>query len=274
MCGCNKNRGSVARAMDTPQAPRTVVSRGRFRGVVAAASSERDVSRPTIQNRLVSVFTKTVALKPHPRNPRIRTRVIESRESFTEKPLEIVDTKLWGPALWRILHVVSIRGATTEAGRVAWSMFPQELDGALPCPECSQHYHDWMRANPLTVTDRNSARDWVLALHNQVNERRSVPAWTADQVMATYGSLTADDAAAALTGIRQLIGVRALRALEGLIALSAAEPEPEPVFVLVVPEQTEETVPPTDEAAPEQTEESVTGVVEAEETTAPAPSAE
>lgn len=260
--------------MDTPQAPRTVVPRGRARGVVAAPA-QPEVSRPTIQNRLVSVFNKTVSLKPHPRNPRIKTRVIETRESFVEKPLEIVDTKLWGPALWRVLHVVSIRGVTTEAGRVAWSMFPQELDGALPCPECSQHYHDWMRANPLTVTDRNSARDWVLALHNQVNERRSVPVWTADQVVATYGSLTADDASAALTGIRQMIGVRALRALEGLITLSAAEPEPEPVVVLVVPEQTEEAVPPTDETVPEQTEESVTGVVETEETTdAPAPSTE
>lgn len=266
MCGCNKNKGgSVARALAPRTAPRTVRGRG-----VVVASSERDVSRPTVQNRLVTTVNKTVAIKPHPRNPRMRTRVVEVRESLVEKPLEIVDTKLWGPALWRILHVVSIRGATTEAGRVAWSMFPQELDGALPCPECAQHYHDWMRANPLNVTDRNSARDWVLALHNQVNERRSVSAWTADQVMAVYGSLTADDAAAALTGIREMIGMRARRALEGLIALSAAEPEPEPVVVLAVT--------PSDATVPEQTEEVVTGVVEAEETTAettaPVPSTE
>jgi hypothetical protein len=154
---------------------------------------------------------------------------------MVERPLETMDTKLWGPALWRILHVLSIRGVTTEAGRVAWSALPQELDGALPCPECAQHYHDWYRAHPLTATDGDSVRDWVLALHNQVNERRSVPTWSAEQIVATYGGLTAADATVALTGIRELIGVRALRALEALIALSAATPEPEPVIIVEEP---------------------------------------
>jgi hypothetical protein len=148
--------------------------------------------------------------------------VREKRSKMVEKPLETVDTKIWGAALWRILHVLSLRGTTTEAGRVAWSALPKELDGALPCPECAQHYHDWIRAHPLTATDGDAVRDWVLALHNQVNGRKSMPAWSAEQIVTTYGGLTAADATAALTGIREMIGVRGLRALEALIALSAA----------------------------------------------------
>lgn len=218
MCGCNRNKGSVARALaPAPPAPRALRTRGRVPPIPRAAP----VSRPVVQMRLVTTTTRVSVFTPHPKNPRRKIRTIEQKQSLVEVPLEIVDTARWGAALWRILHVLSIRGVTTDAGRAAWSALPQELDGALPCPECAQHYHDWIRANPLTSTDGTTVRDWVLALHNQVNERRAVPVWTADQITETYGPLTVEDATAALTGIREMIGVRGLRALEGLIALSA-----------------------------------------------------
>jgi len=220
MCGCNRNKGSVARALASTPAPH---ARGR---VLPAA---QPVSRPVVQTRMVTEYKLVMTRKPHPKNSRRVISVRERRPVMVERPLETVDTKVWGAALWRILHILSIRGATTEAGRIAWSALPKELDGALPCPECAQHYHDWIRTHPLTATDGNAVRNWVLALHNQVNERRSVAVWTNEQVMATYGSLTAADATTALTGIRELIGIRGLRALEALIALT---PEPAPVMVI------------------------------------------
>jgi hypothetical protein len=213
MCGCRRNKGSVEKAL----AVSTPAPRIRGRAVPAPP-----VSRPVVQKRMVTEYKIVMTRKPDSKNPRRILSVRERLPVVVERPLETKDTKLWGAALWRILHVLSIRGVATEAGRSAWSALPKELDGALPCPECAQHYHDWLRAHPLTATDGDSVRDWVLALHNQVNERKSVPVWTAEQVTATYGGLTAADATAALTGIRELIGVGGLRALESLIALSAA----------------------------------------------------
>jgi hypothetical protein len=146
------------------------------------------------------------------------------RETITytvQKPLEIVNTSVWGAHLWRILHVLSLF-ATTEAAKNAWMRLSAALDGALPCPECSQHYHDWIRANPLTVTEANTICEWVLALHNQVNERKGVAPWTITQIGATYSGLTISDITASLTAIREMIGLVGLQALEALYAMVPA----------------------------------------------------
>jgi hypothetical protein len=159
--------------------------------------------------------------KPDPNRPR---RIIRVRETITytvQKPLEIVDTSVWGAHVWRILHVLSLF-AMTDAAKNAWMRLPAALDGALPCPECAQHYHDWIRANPLTTTEGNAICEWVLALHNQVNERKGVAPWTITQVGATYSGLTVADITASLSAIRELFGVIGLQALEELYAMVPA----------------------------------------------------
>jgi hypothetical protein len=210
MCGCNKNKGGMARAM--APAPR---SRG-----ISAPQPEQ--SRPVIQQREVVKYYNAVVRKPHPRNPNRRVPTRE-RRSFTElHPLEIVDTNQWGAHLWRILHVLSLR-ATSDAALAAWAFLPAQLDGALPCPECAQHYHDWIREHPLMVTGSTSIQDWVVTLHNQVNERKQLAAWTTEQMTSVYSSQTQDDVRASLSAISQMIGVDGLRALESLIATCYAE---------------------------------------------------
>ena len=225
MCGCNKNKGGVARAMDTP--PTT----GRNRGIAASAPQ---ISRPVIQQREVVLTRNTIVYIPHPRNPHRRIRAREPR-SYTElQPLEIVDTNKWGAHLWRILHVLSLQ-AKTDAALAAWAFLPAQLDGALPCPECAQHYHDWIREHPLMVTGSASIQDWVVTLHNQVNERKQLAAWTTEQMASVYSSQTQDAVRASLSAISQMIGVGALRALENLIVVCYTEAPASADIVTVVP---------------------------------------
>ena len=115
---------------------------------------------------------------PDKRNPRRMNRVVVKVPDTIQRPLDIVDTKIWGAHLWRALHILSLL-ATTDAAKAVWPRLPSDLDGALPCPECSQHFHEWIRANPLTVTETDTIRDWVLSLHNQVNARKQIAPWTA-----------------------------------------------------------------------------------------------
>lgn len=156
---------------------------------------------------------------PDKRNLRRMTRVVVKVPYTIQRPLDIVDTKIWGAHLWRVLHILSLL-ATTDAAKAVWSRLPTDLDGALPCPECSQHFHEWIRANPLAVNETDAIRDWVLSLHNQVNARKQIAPWTAEQIVATYGTLTVADAIAALAPLREMIGSRGLQTLDELIRAS------------------------------------------------------
>jgi len=113
--------------------------------------------------------------------------------------------------MWRVLHVLSLL-----APSAAWLNVPTALDGALPCPDCRSHFHEWVVAHPLTAG--TGPRDWVAALHNAVNTRLGRPTWTIEEVLATYGPLTRADAVAALGVVRGMIGSVGLAALDALIA--------------------------------------------------------
>lgn len=114
--------------------------------------------------------------------------------------------------MWRVLHVLSLL-----APAAAWAGVPQALDGALPCPECRTHFHDWVVAQPLTASG-DGPRDWVAALHNDVNTRLGRPTWTMAEVLTAYGPLTRADAVAALGVVRGMIGSVGLAALDALVA--------------------------------------------------------
>lgn len=136
--------------------------------------------------------------------------------------LTIVDTALWGPPMWRLLHYYSIRGPAT-----AMATLLTALQDGIPCPECTAHYRAWFAAHPV-VGDAAGVDlvDWVLALHNDVNARRGTGVvWTLGQVQAEYGPggvYTATAAAGAdMATVRPLMGGGVIAALE---ALAAAAP--------------------------------------------------
>ena len=117
--------------------------------------------------------------------------------------LPIVDPALWGPHVWRFLHVAAALPVTRSRGREQWRALFTALRVALPCPECTGHYQAWHRAHPFRVmmggmAVRRAAAAWVLDLHNDVNRRRDLPVWTRAQVEAAVAGAGVADARAAL----------------------------------------------------------------------------
>ena len=117
--------------------------------------------------------------------------------------LPIVDPALWGPHVWRFLHVTAALPVARSRGREQWRALLTALRVALPCPECTGHYQAWHRAHPFRVmmggmAVRRMAAAWVLDLHNDVNRRRGVPIWTRAQVEAAVAGVSVADARAAL----------------------------------------------------------------------------
>lgn len=117
--------------------------------------------------------------------------------------LPIVDPALWGPHVWRFLHVAAALSPPRSGARHKWRAVLEALRVALPCPECTGHYQAWHRAHPFRVmmsgtATRRAAMAWVLDLHNDVNKRRGVPVWTAREVEAAVAGVSVADARAAL----------------------------------------------------------------------------
>jgi hypothetical protein len=117
--------------------------------------------------------------------------------------LPIVDPALWGPHVWRFLHVAAALPVVRSRGREQWRALFTALRVALPCPECTGHYQAWHRTHPFRVmmggmAVRRAAMAWVLDLHNDVNRRRGLPVWSGAQVAEAVGGAGVAEARAAL----------------------------------------------------------------------------
>ena len=124
--------------------------------------------------------------------------------------LVIYDTKIWGPLLWRAIHTAAeITNGRTEFADV-WADFVFELQMSLPCPDCMQHYREWVQARPLDT----DVRKWWADLHNAVNVRKGVAPWLLEDVTASNTDLQA--ARDAVTALAPMLGPRAYRVLVAL----------------------------------------------------------
>jgi hypothetical protein len=213
MCNCRKKAAeAAAAAAAAPPAERSVAPQtGRRRGIVRSAPvrAAPPPPPPTLpayaQQREITV---TIPPRRFGRNrgaPRTDTRLV---------PLEILDTSLWGPALWLVLHTMTT--LTTDVGQITTAL--RALDGALPCPDCAAHYHAWLAGHPLPTT-MTEVQEWVLTLHNAVNARADPPKapWTTDAITATYTDFPA--AVAALHSLHSQIGIGGWRALAATFGL-------------------------------------------------------
>jgi hypothetical protein len=135
--------------------------------------------------------------------------------------LPIVDTKVWGPRLWTVLHTASV---ALPCGDV-WVRLVEELKMGLPCPDCTGHYTAWVTAQPVSATTDMGA--WFLALHNDVNRRVGaerkvvVGGWTCEAMTAAYTGRMAE-ARAALEALNGVIGAATWTTLDAILVAGAA----------------------------------------------------
>lgn len=136
--------------------------------------------------------------------------------------LPTVDTSIWGPPLWTVLHTLSL----VATDRKLWINIANALKSDLPCPDCSEHYNIWARSNPLRFPIAPPPRQpfiprfiktrppvtlppisdttgtWILELHNNVNIRRGLGTWSHDQCKGKYQQIhAAREALKSLDGV-------------------------------------------------------------------------
>jgi hypothetical protein len=220
MCGCRaRAAAAAARAAPAPMALRSIPRapiRSRAAVPIPATMSVSVLTRKTVEAPVVA----PPVVAPPPRG-RFQPRRFEFRQprprSVVVRPpppetLVIYDTKVWGPLLWRAIHIAAERTAERSVTLAAlWEDFVFELQMSLPCPDCMSHYRAWVAAHPWRT---DAVREWWADLHNAVNERKGLAAWSLEDVSAANTDLQAGrDAVAALA---TMLGPRAHRVLVAL----------------------------------------------------------
>jgi hypothetical protein len=160
---------------------------------------------------------------------------IAAQRMVAAPTLPTVDTSIWGAPLWLVLHTLSL----TATDKTLWLGIFNALKKDLPCPDCSNHYNEWARSNPLRFPVPPPSRQpflprflktapptqlppvsdtiskWTMALHNAVNARRGTPAWSIDACRRTYNDRQA--ARVALASLDGVIGATLFSLLSSVL---------------------------------------------------------
>lgn len=112
----------------------------------------------------------------------------------------VTSKEVWGPPLWRLLHSLAERlGRQTipllvTDERRAWASLLKMVGQVMPCLACRTHFREWSGRKPADgYTQREGAREWLWALHNEVNTSRGVTGPTLDQMPDLYGHRTSQE---------------------------------------------------------------------------------
>lgn len=185
MCNCNKRRGVGGGA---PAGGGGGGCTGPGCGIVRAVPLATPSPVVLTTRGIGGPFATMPAPAPAPPPPR------PVWQMPTEEELPTVDTEIWGPHMWRFLHIASQGAIAAISRKGAWDGLLAAMATGLPCPDCREHYGSWVATYPLGYVFPDTAmpgklysitQSWVLALHNAVNVRKGVPEWTAEQVAAT-----------------------------------------------------------------------------------------
>ena len=81
-----------------------------------------------------------------------------------------MNTLLWGPSAWRVLHATSLPAPPSTPRLIA------ALADALPCKYCRQSFGEFLAAMPTTPEDAVAAggsvyAEWLYDMHNRVNNK-------------------------------------------------------------------------------------------------------
>lgn len=101
-----------------------------------------------------------------------------------------MDPKTWGPNAWTYLHAVSFNypEAPTREDIATHSDFVTMFGRVLPCGDCRNHFAEILSTMPVvnSLGSRRLFMNWVIDVHNAVNQRLGYPIKTYEQIYSKY----------------------------------------------------------------------------------------
>ena len=104
-----------------------------------------------------------------------------------------MDTTVWGPKLWFVMHTVSLNYPDSPDfnQKQSHKLFFNNLKDIIPCPHCQAHYSEYLKLNPINrhLETKMDLVKWVWNLHNDVSARLGKPTWSLDKLLAHYNDV-------------------------------------------------------------------------------------
>jgi hypothetical protein len=105
-----------------------------------------------------------------------------------------MDVNVWGPPAWDFLHSITFtypeNPSTKDKQR--YKDFFEQLCYVLPCNDCCVHYQKELIGDSLdkALVSRETLSEWLVDLHNRVNERLGKSTVEYSSVKQKYDSVS------------------------------------------------------------------------------------
>ena len=94
----------------------------------------------------------------------------------------------WGPSGWLFLHSVTFQypDNPSDEDKYNYKVFFESLKNTIPCPKCKEHYSINIQENPIQLDSRNDLINWLIKIHNEVNEKNKKKIYSRKEVEKLY----------------------------------------------------------------------------------------
>lgn len=102
------------------------------------------------------------------------------------------DPKKWGPHLWAYMHYAAANYPDNPSEKDIREMINWlcALPVTIPCDSCRIHYRRYIETNkpilPQICSDKTKLFNFLVDIHNKVNERNNKPTVTYEQARKIY----------------------------------------------------------------------------------------
>ena len=102
----------------------------------------------------------------------------------------MMNKNIWGPSGWLFMHSISFQYPENpkEEDKNNYRVFFESLKNTIPCPKCREHYSENLKQNPIQLNSRDELIQWVIDIHNAVNEKNSKKIYSRQEVEKLYSS--------------------------------------------------------------------------------------
>ena len=99
-----------------------------------------------------------------------------------------MNKNIWGPSGWLFMHSISFQYPENpnEEDKNNYRVFFESLKNTIPCPKCREHYSENFKQNPIQLNSRDELIQWVIDIHNEVNEKNSKKIYSRQEVEKLY----------------------------------------------------------------------------------------
>ena len=102
-----------------------------------------------------------------------------------------LNSNVWGTGAWTFLHSITLTypNDPTDVDKKTYKNFFETIGYLLPCNQCSNHYNDYLKENPIddsVLENKLSFTKWLYNVHNNVNHILNKPKIDFDEFINQY----------------------------------------------------------------------------------------